>query len=117
VLIGISIFFCLLSTPFLPASKEQCAEWQARGERAGSSSARGYFSLIIAAFTIIVSYHLTFKIPLLLYLYCCCSLLIIIIIISIIFVICISLQYGGGVSILLLIPSTSCEAIVGGSGC
>jgi hypothetical protein len=53
-LMTISIVACLLFTPFLPRSKEECHELKERGEKIGESSRRGYFSLFLAAATVMV---------------------------------------------------------------
>jgi hypothetical protein len=51
----ISVGACLIFTPFLPASKEQCQEWKEEGERAGNSRIRGYITAAMSTVTIIVS--------------------------------------------------------------
>jgi len=55
VLTAISVTAALVFTPFLPASKEECAIWKKKGEEVGDSKKRGYFSLFLAIITISVS--------------------------------------------------------------
>lgn len=54
-LVAISISCCLIFTPFLPRSKEQCKEWKEQGDQAGLSKYRGYIAAILSFITISVS--------------------------------------------------------------
>jgi hypothetical protein len=53
-LMTISIVACMVFTPFLPRSKEDCYLLKERGEQLGESSRRGYFSLFLAIVTVLV---------------------------------------------------------------
>jgi hypothetical protein len=55
VLIVISIVACLVFTPYLPASKEQCHEWMRRGNISGDNESRGYVVMVLSSITIVVS--------------------------------------------------------------
>lgn len=57
VLNCVSIGCCLLFTPFLPASKAECADWKAKGEAAGTNKTRGYIGLFLAIITTLVSVY------------------------------------------------------------
>lgn len=52
VLTGISIFFCVVFTQFLPQNKAQCHEWKVEGERRGNSKTRGFFTLFLSVVTV-----------------------------------------------------------------
>jgi hypothetical protein len=54
-LIAISISCCLIFTPFLPRSRDQCKQWKEEGERAGLSKYRGYIAATISLITVMVS--------------------------------------------------------------
>lgn len=53
VLTLLGLISCLIFTPFLPASSEECHVWKRTGEVLGSSSFRGGVSLFIASLTIL----------------------------------------------------------------
>ena len=55
IISGISVGACLLFTPFLPKSKEQCHEWRVIGEQAGESVTRARVALLIVIVVISVS--------------------------------------------------------------
>jgi hypothetical protein len=57
-LMSISIIACLVFTPFLPRSVEDCHALKERGEKLGQSSKRGYFALFISMATLSVSLFL-----------------------------------------------------------
>lgn len=48
LLTGISISSCFLFTRFLPASKDECHEWKAKGDAMGASAARGRIAMFMA---------------------------------------------------------------------
>lgn len=54
-LIAISVTSSLLFTPFLPKNKEQCHEWQLRGQLKKGGRLRGYAVLALSVATITVS--------------------------------------------------------------
>ena len=55
LLVGITVGACLLFTPFLPASKEECYEWKAYGDKVGASKTRGKIALAVCVITVLVS--------------------------------------------------------------
>lgn len=55
VLTAISVIGCLIFTPYLPGSKEECREWKRLGDEKGNSKTRGYIAVGMAAITILVS--------------------------------------------------------------
>ena len=55
IISGIGIGACILFTPFLPKSKEQCHEWRELGEKAGESVTRAKVALFMVVVVISVS--------------------------------------------------------------
>jgi hypothetical protein len=53
-LFAISVAACLIFTPFLPGSIEECHEWREKGVRIGQSTQRAYFALAICAVSVLV---------------------------------------------------------------
>lgn len=55
VLNAISVVFVCLFVWFLPRTKEECHEWKEYGEKLGTSSTRGWITLVMVTIVIIVS--------------------------------------------------------------
>ncbi len=55
LLAGISLVGCVLFTPFLPSSGEECAQWKLAGQRAGTQVWRGRVAVVMALVIIGVS--------------------------------------------------------------
>jgi len=54
VITAIGLVSCVIFTQFLPSGVLQCQEWKELGERAGSSSVRGFAALSLGLATVLV---------------------------------------------------------------
>lgn len=78
MILAIQLVSTFLITPFLPKQKDECKEWQEKGETSGNPTTIGYWSLVLSV---------------------------------------VPITYGCICALLLISPSTSCLAFVGGDGC
>jgi hypothetical protein len=61
LLFGITLAACLVFTPFLPRSKDECKQWKELGHKAGCSETRGKVALALCVVTCLVRVHIVLK--------------------------------------------------------